>query len=1503
MRDMFTNSQLSSQNYDKTLIGWAGLPNLQSGIELGAGSITFCLGEAARNTLTAAPLNWVIIDGGKNCSSDTDILSFTFEAQTAEAIIDAVNHTVSIEVANTAPITSLPLTLTLSSGASSNLANGTLIDFTNEVSILVTAADGTTTQEWSIVTTVVKPFITTWTIDSSDLSHSLTMTDGFAYNFSYVWKDAANAVVFSGTHTSAAGAFSTTFNTAGTYTLEIAGTFPHFNMGISSSLTRVKLADVKQWGDIAWQSMKDSFRNWQVGSAFTATDAPNLANVTDMSSMFEESVFNQDISAWNVEKVTNMRSMFFSSHFNQDIGGWNVENVTDMSFMFEESVFNQDIGAWNVENVTNMSFMFSNSQFNQDIGAWNVENVTNMSFMFSNSQFNQDLSGWNVSKVTTMKFMFKGSAFNQDLSGWNVEKVTDMSFMFADSAFNQNISTWNVSKVTTMSRMFNNSLFDQDISAWNVIKVTTMEDMFGDGVLSGQNYDKMLLAWSGLEVQNGVKLGVGTTAFCESEAFKNQLVDGSGWIITDGGRCSSDILSMTFEGELSLATVDKVNHTVSVEVSDTATITSLPLTLTLSPRATSIPANGTIIDFSGTVNVLVTAGDGTTQQWSIVTTAVKPFITTWNVAQGNADADVDAVTLNMTTGLAYNYNYIWKDVSGVAIPKDPGAIISAQIPSRLFISEFPSAGVYTLEIIGAFPHLSMDQDNIDQLIDVQQWGSIEWKSMKSSFKNWPVTGFTATDAPDLTNVTNMSFMFAESAFNQDLSAWNVSQISTMEAMFDGGVLSSQNYDKMLLAWSELPVKNLVKLGVGSTTFCLGEAARGILTATGWTITDGGKNCSSDTDILSMGFEGELAHATIDAVNHTVSIEVANTATITSLPLTLTLSSGAISNPVNGALIDFTNEVSILVTATDGTTQQWSIVTTVVNPFITTWTIDSSDLSHSLTMTDGFAYDFSYVWKDAANAVVSSGTHTSADGTFSTTFTTAGTYTLEIIGTFPHFKANFTNIQKLADVNQWGDIAWQSMNSSFKSWSGSAFTATDAPNLANVTDMTGMFAQSAFNQDINDWVVDNVTDMTGMFEDSSFNQDISLWDVSSVENMSFMFLQSDFNKDISIWNVEKVTNMSSLFEGSAFNQNIGGWNVKEVTDMSYMFRHTPFNHDISLWNVEKVTDMNSMFEGSAFNQNIGGWNVEEVTDMNSMFEGSAFNQNIGGWNVEEVTDMSFMFRDTPFNHDISLWNVGKVTSMHFMFKGSSFNQDLSGWNVGKVNIMSDMFTDSQLSSQNYDKTLIGWAGLPVLQGGVQLGAGSITYCLGEAARNTLSIGWTITDGGKNCSSATDILSFTLAAQTAEAIIDAVNHTVSIEVANTATITSLPLTLTLSPGASSNPVNGTLIDFTNEVSILVTAADGTTTQVWTVTVTQEEPALGIPEQEQLQVSVYPNPFEELVYIKAAKPFSISLNNMNGAHLRQENSEGELQLNLAGLSSGMYLLVIENEDGVTTKKLVKK
>jgi surface protein len=66
MSRMFENSGLSTTNYSNTLIGWAALVSLQSGVLLGAGTIQYSAATAttARNTLTSAPNNWGITDGG-----------------------------------------------------------------------------------------------------------------------------------------------------------------------------------------------------------------------------------------------------------------------------------------------------------------------------------------------------------------------------------------------------------------------------------------------------------------------------------------------------------------------------------------------------------------------------------------------------------------------------------------------------------------------------------------------------------------------------------------------------------------------------------------------------------------------------------------------------------------------------------------------------------------------------------------------------------------------------------------------------------------------------------------------------------------------------------------------------------------------------------------------------------------------------------------------------------------------------------------------------------------------------------------------------------------------------------------------------------------------------------------------------------------------------------------------------------------------------------------------
>lgn len=86
-----------------------------------------------------------------------------------------------------------------------------------------------------------------------------------------------------------------------------------------------------------------------------------------------------------------------------------------------------------------------------------------------------------------------------------------------------------------------------------------------------------------------------------------------------------------------------------------------------------------------------------------------------------------------------------------------------------------------------------------------------------------------------------------------------------------------------------------------------------------------------------------------------------------------------------------------------------------------------------------------------------------------------------------------------------------------------------------------------------------------------------------------------------------------------------------------------------------------------------------------------------------------------------------------------------------------------------------------------------------------------------SSAAEILTFTLPEQTGAATINSTNGTVSIEVLYGTNATALTPTITVSAGATINPASGVAQNFTSPVTYTVTAQDGTTTKVWTVTVT--------------------------------------------------------------------------------------
>lgn len=84
--------------------------------------------------------------------------------------------------------------------------------------------------------------------------------------------------------------------------------------------------------------------------------------------------------------------------------------------------------------------------------------------------------------------------------------------------------------------------------------------------------------------------------------------------------------------------------------------------------------------------------------------------------------------------------------------------------------------------------------------------------------------------------------------------------------------------------------------------------------------------------------------------------------------------------------------------------------------------------------------------------------------------------------------------------------------------------------------------------------------------------------------------------------------------------------------------------------------------------------------------------------------------------------------------------------------------------------------------------------------------------------TDILSFDLENETGPANIDNTNHRVESEVVFLTYLNELAPTFTLSEGATSVPESGTIGDYSSEVTIMVTAQDGSNTQDWTASVTR-------------------------------------------------------------------------------------
>ncbi|WP_271785161.1 BspA family leucine-rich repeat surface protein [Aquimarina algiphila] len=1263
MNNMFSQSSLSTTNYDATLIGWSTQDpgeTIPSNISISFEGSQYCLGADARNTLTdPTGLNWSITDDGVACAST---------------------------------------------------------DF----------------------------FITTWQT-TTDNENIVIPTTGSGYDYSVDWGDGTIETGFTGNATHE-------YTTSGTYTVRIIGDFPRIYFNDSGD--KDKILNVTQWGSIAWNGFNDAFSGCS-NLDVIATDAPDLSNVTSVSRMFRECTTlgtssMLDFSNWDTSSVVVFGGMFRNaSNFNStSITNWDVGKATGFVLMFENAItFNQDISNWNIgEHVTgtvNLGSMLINAEnFDQNLGAWNIEKVTNIRNMLggtglSTANYDATLIGWAENSntpsgldlgVSNLTYCLAEVARNTltDIGGlnWSISDAgldcadafittwkidtnnEEISFPIPDTGLDftvdwgdgtitneteeayhtyANAGTYTIRIVGNFNRIRFNGNADSDkiqtIERWGSNTWTSMENAFrGCTNLEVKATDSpdlsnvtslgyMFAQCSSLDKDFPVDFSGWDTsgieeftwAFADAIAFNSSSI--VNWNVSNATNFEFMFVGATaFDQDLSQWDISSARTMESMIRFTSMSEENYDKTLigwaTLDAGETQIPSNvnlevdATYCLGANAKNTLIKAP----YRWSIDDEGLgcpdeDLFITTWNIA-----ADFEFITLPIV-GSGLDFVVDWGD----------GTVT---FETQEAYHTYENAGTYTMRILGNFNRINFDGYPASTKIQtIEQWGPNSWTSTEDAFNGCANLVLNADDVPDLSSVRSTQRMFKGctnledlqdkmndwdmgavtdtrsmfencSIFNEVISDWTVDNVETMNAMFQSATAFNQD----LSSWNTSKVTTFNDLFFGASSFNqpLGSWDISAANAMGNMLVDSGMS-SENYDATLIGW------ATLGTGE-------------TQIPTGVTLDASA--------TFCFAEEARNTLTST---LYNWIITDggqNCTDAFITSWLLEDND-EIEIRTSSAYNYRFNIDWGDGTvdHNVTTDISHD---------YTTAGTYKVSITGEFPRFtlffRAGRTLRTKIQTIEQWGNIQWRSFRDSFNGCVNLKLNADDTPDLSQVTDLSSMF--------------------------------------------------------------ESCTNFEDL------KDQIGNWDLTTIRDINSMFEEcTIFNENIRGWTFTVLEDTDSTFEdATSFNQNISGWNVSTVLDFTEMFQGAtSFNQPIGSWTLGTVDYLAAMFRDaTAFNQDLSSWDVSNSFDIRNMFEGaSSFDQDLSAWDISTVDALNNFFSGSGMSTENYDKTLIGWAtleaGETTIPGDLTLNADA-TFCLAEGARDTLTgslYNWIINDGGFGC----------------------------------------------------------------------------------------------------------------------------------------------------------------------------
>ena len=572
----------------------------------------------------------------------------------------------------------------------------------------------------------------------------------------------------------------------------------------------------------------------------------DISNCTDINSMFFEAVaFNQDISGWEVAQMSELRKVFLgASSFDQDLGDWDVTSKLDMTDFFSNSGMSRK----NYDRTLIGWSELSSVQSNVDLGAIGLQycNGSNARNILIQSPFDWNITGdeedcreaefittWETTSVSTAIELSASciSGYNYDVD-WNNDGVYDDIGLTDDIAFDygsagtqtirikgafpcfgmssdsrpllRSVAQWgeidwlfmasmfastgletvtavdapDMSRVSSLRGMFSDAEnFDGPIGHWDVSQVTDMSFMF----LRSASFNQPLNDWDLSNVETISSLFNGASSF-------NQPLDE--WDVSNIKNMISAFLSATsFNQSLSEWDISNVETMASMLTNSGLSMANYDETLvgwnTLTTKKNDVNLGATNLEFC--------KGEAARQSliddynWSFTGDSRScPFITKWKTDNPGGSPTTIVIP---TEGTGYNYDIDWEN-DGVY---DEFGI------TRLAAHDYMEAGEYEVAIKGDFPRIAfpISGDFNEKIIDVLQWGDIQWVSMKRAFIDCSNLRVSASDSPDLSMCSDLSSMFFNaSSFNDPIEHWDISTITDIESMFGG----ASSFNQPLNAW-------------------------------------------------------------------------------------------------------------------------------------------------------------------------------------------------------------------------------------------------------------------------------------------------------------------------------------------------------------------------------------------------------------------------------------------------------------------------------------------------------------------------------------------------------------------------------------------------------------------------------------------------------------------------------------------------------------------------------